>query len=88
MLSHTQTSRPLKLSNGDSLELFAQTLYLRSAGAWDAYQAIYNDDSLDDWAGSVDRFRESVVLDAGQRQVFVGMLHDAYRLVAAAAGRA
>lgn len=88
VLSHTQTSRSLKLSNGESLELFAQTLYLRSAGAWDAYQAIYSDDSLDDWAGSVDRFRESVVLDAGQRQVFVGMLHDAYRLVAAAAGRA
>ena len=83
VLSHTQTSRPLKLSNGESLELFAQTLYLRAAGAWDAYQMVYNDDSLADWAGSVDRFRESVILDAGQRRVFVDMLHDAYRLVGA-----
>ena len=83
VLSHTQTSRALKLSNGESLELFAQTLYLRAAGVWDAHQAIYNDDSLDDWAGAVDRFRESVILDAGQRRAFVDMLHEAYRLVCA-----
>ena len=83
VLSHTQTSRPLKLSNGESLELFAQTLYLRAAGVWDAYQAIYNDDSLDDWAGAVDRFRETVILDAGRRRDFVDMLHEAYRLVGA-----
>jgi len=84
VLSHTQTSRPLKLAGGQSLDVFAQTLYLRAGGVWDAYQALYNDESLEDWGSAVSSFRRSVTLDTYQRQQFIDMLDQACTQVRAA----
>lgn len=86
VLSHTQTSRRLVLKDGETLELFAQHLHLKAAGVWEAYQRVYNDDTLDDWSGAVAEFERGVVLTSAQRKYFREMLGDAYRKVKADIG--
>lgn len=83
VLAHTQTSRPLRLKNGQSLVLLAKHLHLKAAGVWDAYQRLYDDDTLEDWGGSIAAFEQGVVLTPAQRQRFRDMLGEAYRQVRA-----